>query len=160
MLGQLDSRARLGKSNRVLPQPSPGSRLPGHSVSRAIQQAPRAAYDLFDKVCLSYQGHQIFFGETSDAQCYFEDMGFECPPQQTVPDFLTSLTSPPERRARKGFEGRVPDTPHESASAWRSSESYRLLMEDIASFNQKHPLNGERYNEFFASRRAQQSRHM
>jgi len=53
----------------------------------AIYQAPQTAYDFFDKVILLYQGRQIFFGRTTDAQRYFENMGFECAKRQTVPDF-------------------------------------------------------------------------
>lgn len=124
----------------------------------AIYQAPQSAYDLFDKVCVLYEGQQIFFGRCGDAKQFFVDMGFDCPEQQTVPDFLTSLTSPSERKARPGFEGRVPHTPEEFAKMWKQSPQYKALKEDIASFEQRHPVNGERYDQFLASRRTQQSK--
>ncbi|WVO17570.1 hypothetical protein L204_105267 [Cryptococcus depauperatus] len=102
----------------------------------AIYQAPQSAYDYFDKVCVLYEGQQIFFGKAKDAKPFFVDMGFYCPPQQTVPDFLTSLTSPSERQARPGFEQRVPRTPEEFAAAWRKSSNYSDLTKEIAAFNE------------------------
>lgn len=124
----------------------------------AIYQAPQSAYDLFDKVCVLYEGEQIFFGRCDVAKQFFVDMGFECPEQQTTPDFLTSLTSASERKARPGFEDRVPRTPAEFAQMWKQSQEYKNLRAEIDAFGQKHPVNGERYDQFLASRRAQQSK--
>jgi ABC-type multidrug transport system ATPase subunit len=44
----------------------------------ALYQAPQAAYELFDRVILLYEGREIFFGGTSEAKAYFEGLGFEC----------------------------------------------------------------------------------
>jgi ATP-binding cassette subfamily G (WHITE) protein 2 (PDR) len=137
-----------------------GAEYMGTSSVVAIYQAPQSAYDIFDKVAVLYEGEQIYFGKTTDAKKYFLDMGFFCPEQQTVPDFLTSLTSASERTPQKGFEGKVPTTPAEFAAAWRKSNEYQRLMQDIEHFNQEHPVKGQRYEEFLASRRAQQSKHM
>ena len=132
----------------------------GTTSAVAIYQAPQRAYDLFDKVSVLYEGEQIFFGKTTEAKQFFIDMGFHCPDQQTTPDFLTSLTSPHERKARQGFESRVPRTPEEFAKAWKSSDNYKQLLQAIAVFEQEHPLHGERYDQFLASRRMEQSKHM
>lgn len=105
-----------------------------------------------------YEGHQIFFGKCNEAKQFFLDMGFDCPPQQTVPDFLTSLTSPSEREARAGYEDRVPHTPEEFARMWKQSPQYKALLQDIDAFNARHPVNGERYDEFLSSRRTQQAK--
>jgi energy-coupling factor transporter ATP-binding protein EcfA2 len=137
-----------------------GAEYTGTTSVVAIYQAPQSAYDIFDKVCVLYEGEQIFFGRATAAKAFFEAVGFECPPQQTVPDFLTSLTSPGERKARAGFENRVPQTPQEFAAVWKKSAEYARLKEEIAAFENKHPVNSERYEEFLKSRRAQQSKHM
>ncbi|XAO22858.1 hypothetical protein I312_101633 [Cryptococcus bacillisporus CA1280] len=126
----------------------------------AIYQAPQSAYDLFDKVSVLYEGEQIFFGNCTEAKQFFIDMGFHCPSQQTVPDFLTSLTSASERTPREGFEGKVPTTPQEFAAAWKKSDMYAQLQEQIAQFEQKYPIHGENYDKFLESRRAQQSKHL
>lgn len=125
----------------------------------AIYQAPQSAYDLFDKVCVLYEGEQIFFGRIGEAKQFFVNMGFDCPEQQTTPDFLTSLTSASERKPREGFEHKVPRTPAEFAAAWKRSPEYQALQEEIESFQKRHPFNAEGYDQFLSSRRAQQSKH-
>nr|XP_018999174.1 ATP-binding cassette transporter [Kwoniella mangroviensis CBS 8507]OCF62635.1 ATP-binding cassette transporter [Kwoniella mangroviensis CBS 8507] len=130
----------------------------GTTAVVAIYQSPQSAYDLFDKVSVLYEGEQIYFGKAGEARAFFERMGFHCPEQQTTPDFLTSLTSASERQAKPGFEDQVPKTPKEFVQRWKASEEYQQLRADIAAFNERHPTGGERYEEFLASRRAQQSK--
>lgn len=132
----------------------------GISSVVAIYQAPQSAYDLFDKVCILYEGQQIFFGRTTEAKQFFVDMGFECPEQQTTPDFLTSLTSRNERKARPGYEDRVPRTAAEFAAAWKKSNAFAALHQEIAKFQEQHQLQGEQRQRFLQARRAQQSRHV
>lgn len=67
--------------------------LAGSVACVAIYQAPQAAYDVFDKALVLYEGRQIYFGKTTEARAYFEKMGFVCPDRQTDADFLTSMTS-------------------------------------------------------------------
>ncbi|KAJ9420068.1 ATP-binding cassette transporter CGR1 [Fusarium oxysporum] len=78
--------------------------LVGVAAAVAIYQAPQSAYDLFDRVTVLYEGHQIFFGRINEAKQYFENLGFECPDRQTTPDFLTSMTSPQERRRLEEYK--------------------------------------------------------
>jgi ATP-binding cassette subfamily G (WHITE) protein 2 (PDR) len=87
-------------------------------------------------------------------------MGFECPPQQTTPDFLTSLTSASERTPRSGFENKVPRTPLEFASAWKSSPEYRQLQTEINTFGEKYPFKGKHYDAFVESRKWEKSKHL
>ena len=107
---------------------------------------------------LLYEGRQIFFGHTKEAKAYFEELGFLCPEQQTTPDFLTSMTSHSERITRPGWEGRVPRTPDEFAAAWKASEYRTKLIEEIDSYIEQHPFDGEHHEEFLESRRADQSK--
>ncbi|EWZ81308.1 ATPase [Fusarium oxysporum f. sp. radicis-lycopersici 26381] len=124
----------------------------------SIYQAPQAAYDIFDKVVVLYEGRQIFFGGTKMAKQYFVDLGFECPARQTVPDFLTSMTSPQERIIRKGFEDRAPRTPDEFAAAWKASQANALLQREIEEYKRDFPINGPEAEEFRANRRAAQAK--
>jgi ATP-binding cassette subfamily G (WHITE) protein 2 (PDR) len=93
-------------------------------------------------------------------QEFFVNMGFYCAPQQTTPDFLTGLTSSLERRPREGFEKRVPHTPEEFEAAWKASPEYKLLKQELAAYGQKYPTDGAQLEEWNASRRAQQSKHL
>lgn len=87
-------------------------------------------------------------------------MGFECPERQTVPDFLTSLTSPSERVVRPGWENKVPQTPRAFAATWRASEEYAQPQRDLEQYDDRFPVGGEALQAFQASRRAQQSKRL
>ncbi|KAM6513591.1 Multidrug resistance protein [Fusarium falciforme] len=124
----------------------------------SIYQSPQSAYDLFDKATVVYEGRQIFFGRADAAKQYFVNLGFECPARQTTPDFLTSMTAPLERIVRPGFEGKVPRTPEEFATAWKNSAEYKALQAEIEEYKVAHPINGPDAEAFRASKQAQQAK--
>jgi len=130
----------------------------GATACVAIYQAPQAAYDVFDKVLVLYEGRQIYFGPTTSAKQYFVNMGFDCPDRQTDADFLTSMTSPLERVVRPGWEDRVPRTPDEFAARWKESADRVELMRQIEEYNQRFPVGGEQLEKFKQSRKAQQAK--
>ncbi|OQE87608.1 hypothetical protein PENNAL_c0019G10752 [Penicillium nalgiovense] len=136
------------------------SKYSGTTACVAIYQASQNAYDVFDKVTLLYEGRQIYFGPTTEARKYFEDMGYECPERQTTADFLTSITSPSERVVRRGFENRfVPRTPDEFASAWKNSDARAKLILEIEEYERNYPIKGSSYDAFIDARRAIQDKH-
>lgn len=106
-----------------------------HAV--AIYQASQSIYDLFDRAMVLYEGRQIFYGPASRAKAYFEEMGWDCPSRQTTGDFLTSVTNPIERRARAGFESKVPRTPDEFEAYWQASPEYLNLRQEIDDAEEK-----------------------
>lgn len=130
----------------------------GTTACVAIYQAPQAAYDLFDKVLVLYEGRQIFFGKTTDAKNFFVNMGFDCPDRQTDADFLTSMTSALERIVRPGWEDRVPRTPDEFAQIWKNSPERAALLQQIEAYEQKYPIGGEAGQKFKESRQAQKAK--
>ncbi|KZL66398.1 ABC transporter [Colletotrichum tofieldiae] len=149
----LDSANAIGFCRNLRLQ----ANLLGVASAVSIYQAPQSAYDLFDKVTVVYEGRQIFFGRGTEAKVYFEDLGFLCPERQTVPDFLTSMTSPHERLVRTGFENMVPRTPEEFAQRWKQSKQRQELLHQLASYEKSHP-SLERLAEYQHSRRAEQAR--
>ncbi|TDZ30767.1 ZEB2-regulated ABC transporter 1 [Colletotrichum spinosum] len=122
----------------------------------AIYQAPQSAYDLFDKVTVLYEGRQIYFGKIDQAKAYFDNLGFLCPDRQTTPDFLTSMTSPNERRIRPGYEHLAPRTPEEFAARWKASPDRSQLSSEITGYEQAHPEK-DRLEEFSQSVKAERS---
>ncbi|PWY78837.1 hypothetical protein BO83DRAFT_356261 [Aspergillus eucalypticola CBS 122712] len=130
----------------------------GSTAVVAIYQASQAIYDIFDKVIVLYEGRQIYFGRSGDARQFFIEMGFECPDRQTTANFLTSLTSPTERKVRKGYERLVPRTPDEFAARWRASAERTRLLADIEAFQHEFPLGGEKLKEFNRSRAAEKAK--
>jgi ABC-type multidrug transport system ATPase subunit/ABC-type multidrug transport system permease subunit len=125
----------------------------------AIYQAPQAAYDVFDKAAVLYEGRQIYFGHAKKAKDYFVKLGFECADRQTDADFLTSMTNPKERIVRQGCENIVPRTPDEFATAWKNSDERRALMQEIDQYEREHPIGGNDLQAFEQSRKLQQSKH-
>jgi ATP-binding cassette, subfamily G (WHITE), member 2, PDR len=105
-----------------------------------------------------YEGRQIYFGHVHAAKRYFVNLGFECLPRQVTADFLTSVTSPSERRVRPGFEGKTPSTPDEFAAVWKASGDRAQLLEEIEEFDKRYPIGGASLDEFKSSRRAMQAR--
>ena len=129
----------------------------GTTACVAIYQASQDAYEVFDKVIVLYEGRQIFFGKTTEARAYFEDLGFICPEQQTTADFLTSMTSSQERVIRHGFEGKAPRSADEFAGKWRNSQARAQLTQHIESYLERHPFNSKHYSDFLGSRTQDQS---
>lgn len=124
----------------------------------AVYQASEEMYELCDRVTLLYDGYQIFFGKASVARQFFIDMGFEPRPRQSTPDFLTSLSSPHERVARKGMEDKVPRTAAEFEQRFKQSKYYQELLQEIDQFDQEYPEHGENYDHFIGAHTAQQAK--
>ncbi|KAH6954654.1 ABC-2 type transporter-domain-containing protein [Fusarium avenaceum] len=127
----------------------------GISSCVAIYQAPQSAYDLFDKVIVLYEGRQIYFGKTGEAQEYFESLGFICPEQQSTADFLTSMTNPRERIVRPGAN--PPRTSDEFAQVWKQSQQRSILIDNIDYYIEQHPFDGPDLQRFSQSRRLDQA---
>ena len=132
--------------------------LAGATALVAMYQASEPSYELFDKVCLLYEGRQIYFGRADGARAYFERMGYHCPPRQTTADFLTSLTSPEERIVSPDVEpNSVPRTPDEFSAAWRASAEYEALQAELAQYEAEHPMDGTPEKSMAVARRAHQA---
>ncbi|KAF2632128.1 opaque-specific ABC transporter CDR3 [Macroventuria anomochaeta] len=130
----------------------------GTSACVAIYQAPQAAYDVFDKVTVLYEGRQIYFGPAREAREYFQHLGFECPESQTTPDFLTSMTSPSERCIKPGYENATPRTSDDFARCWKESAQRKMLLRNIEEYKQNYPLKGPGHEQFATSRSLEKSR--
>jgi len=99
-----------------------------------LYQAGEGIYEVMDKVLVIDSGRMIFSGPASDARKYFIDLGFEAPPRQTTADFLTACTDPVERKFRKDCEGSTPKSAEELEQAFRNSPNYRMLLQDVSSY--------------------------
>ncbi|KAL7811019.1 P-loop containing nucleoside triphosphate hydrolase protein [Trichoderma aethiopicum] len=110
----------------------------GHKTSMAtLYQAGEDLYRNFDKVIVLDDGQMAFFGRTSEAWKYFEDLGFIPVPGQTTAEFLTTATDPIERRVRPGSAAANFKTPADLAAAFRRSENYQRLLTEIDEYRQK-----------------------
>lgn len=94
-----------------------------------IYQASESIYELFDYVTVLYLGRQIYFGPIDKASDYFQNMGYIRGSRDTTPEFLTGVTDPLARKSKPGVN--IPETPDEFEFAWRSSQEYKDLLEQI-----------------------------
>ncbi|KAJ5513427.1 CDR ABC transporter [Penicillium fimorum] len=97
----------------------------------ALYQASENLFHLFDKVILIEDGKCSFFGPSQDAKAYFEQLGFQCPPRWTTPDFLTSVSDPHARRVKDGWYDRIPRNAAEFQAAYRRSDTYKCNLTDV-----------------------------
>lgn len=128
----------------------------------AIYQASQAIYDLFDKATVLYEGRQIYYGPAGKAKRYFEDQGWYCPPRQTTGDFLTSITNPGERKAREGWENKVPRTPEDFEKAWTQSNDYKTLVAELDANDAEYSGTNQETSiaQFRQSKNAKQAKHV
>ncbi|TAQ88979.1 hypothetical protein B7494_g2691 [Chlorociboria aeruginascens] len=99
-----------------------------------LYQAGEQIYELFDKVLVIDEGRMVYQGPAKEAKAYFQGLGYYCPDRQTTPDFLTSCTDPIERRYRDDFEGPIPKGPIELEKAFKESDAYKRVLEDIKDY--------------------------
>lgn len=102
-----------------------------------LYQAGEDLYKNFDKVVVLDEGQMAFFGKTSEAWKYFEDLGYIPVPGQTTAEFLTTATDPEERTVRPGSEAENIKTPADLAAVFRRSDNYQRVLTEIDEYRQK-----------------------
>ncbi|KAL2810856.1 ABC-2 type transporter-domain-containing protein [Aspergillus granulosus] len=113
----------------------------------ALYQASETLYKQFDKVMLIEDGKCAYFGRAEKAKAYFEKLGFECPPRWTTADFLTSVSDPNARRAKEGWEDRIPRSAEDFQREYRNSEDYKENLRDIEDYEQEVDSQAEEREE-------------
>ncbi|KAI9772587.1 MAG: ATP-binding cassette transporter snq2 [Geoglossum umbratile] len=133
------------------------TRLARSTAIVALYQAGENLTIEFDHVTVLYLGRQIFFGTLSDAESHFADLGFLRKERQTIADFLTGITDPAGRRAKEGWEGRVPRGPDDFAKAWKESRYFAALQEEIKRYEEEFGDGGPQLEEYGRLQMAQKS---
>jgi ABC-type multidrug transport system ATPase subunit len=99
-------------------------------------QASEAIYQQFDRVLVLDKGRCIYFGPAKEAKEYFMQLGYECEPRKSTPDFLTGITNPQERKIRAGAEN-VPTSSTELEQVFKKSENYTRAMQDLRDYERQ-----------------------
>ncbi|ORX47212.1 hypothetical protein DM01DRAFT_1410327 [Hesseltinella vesiculosa] len=102
-----------------------------------LYQASDSIFHLFDKVMVLDEGRCIYFGPTSTAKSYFEDIGFYCPERKSIPDFLTGLCNANERQMKPGFEEKVPLNSVQFERVYKESHVHNALMKEREDYEAK-----------------------
>lgn len=125
----------------------------------AIYQAGEQLYELFNKVCVIYEGRQVYFGPADRARQYFIDMGYEPANRQTTADFLVAVTDPNGRIVRQGYENKVPRTAAEFVEYFQKSDLSRTNREDMDDYRTEFVGKPERVSYYQASAKAERAKH-
>lgn len=80
------------------------------------------------------EGQTIYYGPRSEAQSYFEDLGFVCKDGANVADFLTGCTVPSERLVREDFKGQIPTSVSDFARRYRESEIGKRMVAELDEY--------------------------
>lgn len=56
----------------------------------SIYQAGESLTQIFDKVLVLWEGHEVYCGPVTEAAAYFNELGFERIDRQTTADFLVA----------------------------------------------------------------------
>ncbi|KAF8069197.1 pleiotropic drug resistance ABC transporter [Lyophyllum atratum] len=123
----------------------------------SIYQAGETLYQLFDKVCLIYEGKLAYYGPADQARQYFIDMGYEPANRQTTPDFLVAVTDPNGRIPHPGF-GPMPRTAEEFAEHFMRSPIAQLNREDMGQYKETFVGIPERATAYKKSVKAEHSK--
>ncbi|KAJ3515824.1 hypothetical protein NLJ89_g1517 [Agrocybe chaxingu] len=87
----------------------------------SLYQASENIYELFDKVCVIYEGKMAYYGPANAAREYFINLGYEPAHRQTTADFLVAVTDPNARTPRK-INAPIPRSAAEFAAAFLASK--------------------------------------
>ncbi|KAI9803139.1 MAG: hypothetical protein M1833_001210 [Piccolia ochrophora] len=104
----------------------------GHKTTLAtLYQAGEDIYNHFDKVLVIDDGHEVFFGKTTEARAYFENLGFEPIEGQTTAEFLAAVTDPVDRQCRPGSVAAAVRSSADLAAAFKTSAHYAELQTEL-----------------------------
>jgi len=98
----------------------------------ALLQPTPETYELFDEIMILAAGHVVFHGKREDVLPYFESIGFRCPADRDLADFIQEVTT--SLRVKYQVFADAPKDEVEMALAWEASEFSRAKREEIERF--------------------------
>ncbi|KAA8495119.1 Brefeldin A resistance protein [Porphyridium purpureum] len=105
----------------------------GFGVAAIVQQPSEGVFNAFDRVLVLDQGKPIFFGRPSEAQGYFEGLGFKKPPLRSVPDFVCTVSDATmfDELVPQENVDKVPRSVDEFVDRYRKSQFYEDCRAEI-----------------------------
>ncbi|RLN81143.1 hypothetical protein BBO99_00003954, partial [Phytophthora kernoviae] len=94
----------------------------GKTVVISLLQPSPEVFSLFDNVLLLNDGYVMYHGPCNEVLGYFEKLGFKCPPDRDVADFLMDLSTSKQRPYEVGA---VPRMVVEFADAFKKSDIHK-----------------------------------
>ena len=108
----------------------------------SIYEASDAVYDLMDKILLIGEGRMLYQGPASEAESYFNALGYHRLPRQTMSDFLTTISSGSPEGMPAILDPQVPKGALNLESAFRQSQSFRQVQREVDQYESEFRPNG------------------
>lgn len=99
-------------------------------VISLLQPSPEV-FALFDDVLLLNAGEVMYLGPVTQVEQYFAGLGFNCPADRDVADFLLELGTPQQTQYRNNTVISVPRSPSEFADKFRASQLYHETLRAV-----------------------------
>ncbi|KAF7560407.1 hypothetical protein G7046_g3742 [Stylonectria norvegica] len=93
-----------------------------------LYQAGNGIYNLFDKVLVLDEGHEIYYGPMKEARPFMENLGFVCQHGSNVADYLTGITVPTEREIRPEMRHSFPKNAETLRAEYEKSRIYERMI--------------------------------
>ncbi|KUF88270.1 UDP-3-O- N-acetylglucosamine deacetylase [Phytophthora nicotianae] len=131
----LDSAATYDIINT---QRSVAHRLRKTVVIALLQPSPEV-FSLFDDVMILNEGELMYHGPCSEVEAYFETLGFKCPPERDIADYLLDLGTKQQYPYQvPTHPTKQPRSPSEFADSFSQSRIYRNTLAALeAPYDQK-----------------------
>lgn len=97
----------------------------------SLYQASDDIFDLMDKVMLINQGRMLYQGPVKSAELYFNALGYDRLPRQTMSDFLTSIASDNAANIRDVSNPSTPRGAVDLEKAFRASQAFQNIQTEI-----------------------------
>uniref|UniRef100_K3WZJ5 ABC transporter domain-containing protein n=1 Tax=Globisporangium ultimum (strain ATCC 200006 / CBS 805.95 / DAOM BR144) TaxID=431595 RepID=K3WZJ5_GLOUD len=102
-------------------------------VIALLQPAPEV-FELFDDVMILNEGEMMYHGPREQVVDYFKDLGFVCPPERDIADYLLDLGTKQQHKYAVGAsltQAKLPRSPSEFAEAFRQSAIHASMLRDL-----------------------------
>ncbi|RLN45719.1 hypothetical protein BBO99_00005868 [Phytophthora kernoviae] len=112
------------------------------TVVIALLQPSPEVFVLFDDVMILNEGEVMYHGPCDLVQGYFEGLGFSCPPERDLADFLLDLgTSAQHIYEVESYQKNHPRFASEFAEIFRQSQIHQEMLHQLATPHGVHALS-------------------
>ncbi|RLN87469.1 hypothetical protein BBJ28_00016886 [Nothophytophthora sp. Chile5] len=102
------------------------------TVVIALLQPSPEVFALFDDVMILNEGQLMYHGPCSRVEHFFESLGFSCPPERDIADYLLDLGTPEQYRYHNPqYPMKQPRRASEFAEAFRRSTIHREMLDEL-----------------------------
>ncbi|KAF4459467.1 ABC multidrug transporter [Fusarium albosuccineum] len=112
----------------------------------SLYQASDAIYNLMDKLLLIDEGRMLYQGPACEAEHYFNALGYERLPRQTMSDFLTSITAGKHENMANAQDEKFPRGAIDLERAFRASQAFKAVQDEVQLYEADVLATAQRQN--------------